>query len=237
VAELNTGTDFNFGFGGSYKDQDTNVETSFKYDPATYLARQGSLEWLQKLLGGGMYGGAGAPDLGAIAPMIARLMGITSDPNATERGGLQRADRATDIGEMVRTEGNAFNAITSPALRSQMAATGGGRSGALAEQIGLAGTRASVPLAQTQNQRLMDAARLYAQVGGAAGNRELGALGTAGQLGLGGINATNQYNIADLTSGRGAQSDWIRSLMQLLNPLQTGGATNTSQTGWNVDVT
>jgi len=220
-------------FGGNYQNTNNEQTTEFQYDPATFMARGGALEWLQKLMGGGMYGGAGAPDLSAIAPMIARLMGITSDPNATERGGLERADRATDIGEMVRTEGNAFNAITSPALRSQMAATGGGRSGALAEQIGLAGTRASVPLAQTQNQRLMDAARLYAQVGGAAGNRELGALGTAGQLGLGGINATNQYNIADLTSGRGSQSDWMRIMAQLLNPLQTGGNVSANNTGWN----
>jgi hypothetical protein len=218
-------------FGGDYKNQDQTSE--FQFDPATFAARGGALEWLQKLMGGGMYGGAGAPDLSAIAPMIARLMGIGHDPNATERGGLWRADQATDMSKMVNSEANAFNAITAPGLRSQMAATGQGRSGALAEQIGLAGTRASVPLAQTQNQRLMDAARLYAQVGGAAGNRELGALGTAGQLGLGGINATNQYNIADLTSGRGAQSSWMHDLMGLLQPLRTGGSENTTTTGFN----
>lgn len=166
-------TGWNVGFNAGIENKDSDIATSFKFDPATYAARGGALEWLQKLMGGGMYSGAGAPDLSAIAPMIARLMGIGHDPNATERGGLERADASTDIGAMTRSEGNAFNAITAPALRAQMGATGQGRSGALAEQIGLAGTRASVPLAQTQNQRLMDAARLYAQVGGAAGRKSV----------------------------------------------------------------
>lgn len=212
-----------------YQNQDTDRTNTF--DSVTGDARSGALQWLLAALGGqGQpgYMGSGPPDLSTIQPMIDRLMGIGHDPNATEQAGLGYAGQATDMTNLVNTEANAFNAITAPALRSQMAATGQGRSGALAEQIGLAGTRASVPLAQTQNQRLMDAARLYAQVGGAAGNRELGALGTAGQLGLGGINATNQYGMTDLSTGRAGQTGWLQALAQLLGPLQTGQNTNQS---------
>lgn len=232
------------GIAGGYGEKRGSSTTVNTYDPWTDWTRGALYDWMVRpdnmpgfWSGEDLGGDLGQLDLSRVNEVADMLKGYTDNPTATEQQGIDEFRKSTDLSALKEAQAGNFEGIVAPSLRSAAAAAGGGRSGALLEQISNAGLQASVPLTQLANQRQAEFGQLVSGVGQGAAARRLSALGTSGQLNLGGAGLQNSRDIAGLqflAQKLGIRGQNFGNMLRMLGPLMTRQRGKSKGNEWSV---